>query len=237
MTVCRTLVHTGVGCTITLRQQDFLYPDGRLFADCSVSQDGAPVLPRLGMMIRADKSMNSLSWYGAGPGETYPDRMRGGRLGLYHAAIDAQTGYIKPQEYGSHARTRFMTVSDGARCLTVSGAIPYAMSALPHSPAQLAACTHSDLLNERDAAYLFVDYAQDGLGNRSCGPEALPRYRLTAKEARFGFLISPRPFEGYELPAEVTGAYSAYTNDSAGAVGPYRDPSDPDQQRAVGMDV
>ncbi len=235
--VRRVLSYTGSGCRLKLEQTDFLYPDGHVFIDCQVKIEGAQVLPRLGMMLKADRTLDALSWYGAGPAETYPDRMRSGRLGLFSASVAGQQGYIKPQEYASHSRARYMTVEGEGACLTVSGAIPYAMSALPHSPVQLAAAGHAEELCERDGTYLFIDYAQDGLGNRSCGPEALPQYRLTAKEARFGFMVSARPFDGYRVPDGLVGAYSAYAGGEAGAVGPYRDPSDPDQQRAVGMDV
>jgi len=118
----------------------------------------------------------------------------------------------------------------------VKGAIPYPMSALPHSPAQIASAMHPEQLPERDATYIFVDYAQDGIGNRSCGPEALPQYRLKASHARFGFTLAPDASAPSSVPAACRGIYEAYAGTTGGSA-PYRDPSDPDQQRAIGMNV
>lgn len=237
LTVTRRLRHSGNGCALLLTQRDTLTGDGRVFVDCDVQIEGAPLLPRLGLMLRADASLRGMRWYGAGPEETYPDRQSGGRLGVFETDVCAQKGYIKPQEYGSHMRTRYLNLRGEGMELTLTGAIPCAMSALAHSPQMLAAAGHEDELPASDATYVFVDYAQDGLGNRSCGPDALPQYRLTAAEARFGVLISPRGYEGCALPEELRDVYRAYVGGTERAQAEYRDPSDPDQQRAVGMDV
>jgi len=237
LTVTRRLRYCGNGCTLLLTQRDTLTGDGRVFVDCDVAVEGAALLPRLGMMLRADACLRTMRWYGAGPEETYPDRQLGGRLGLFETDVLRQSRYIKPQEYGSHMRTRYMNLSGGGKELTLTGAIPCAMSALPHTPQQLAAAEHEDELPASEATYIFIDHAQDGLGNRSCGPDALPQYRLTANAARFAFLISPRGYEGCALPGESMGVYRAYTGGTACAQAEYRDPSDPDQQRAVGMNV
>ena len=37
----------------------------------------------------------------------------------------------------------------------------------------------------------YVDYALNGIGSNSCGPEVLAAYRFDEKEFQFGFTLVP----------------------------------------------
>lgn len=235
--VTRTLRYANDHCALTLTQRDTIVPDGRLFVDSDVQLENIPLLPRLGMELCVAPKLNNAIYYGAGPLETYPDRARGGKLGLYPFTVDAQQGYIRPQEYGSHMRTRYITLEGEGTTFTVTNAVPYAVSALPHCAMDLAAAAHPEQLPPRKATYVYIDYAQNGLGNRSCGPDVLAQYQLCIDHARFGFLVSPRGYEGRAVPADLVGTYAPWQGGKAAPQEDYRDPSDPDRQRAVGMDV
>ena len=58
----------------------------------------------------------TLRWFGSGPHETYPDRKRGGLIGIWESSVDDQyVPYIRPQENGGHADVRWLEAggSDG----------------------------------------------------------------------------------------------------------------------------
>ncbi len=234
----RVIRYAGNGCAFTLTQRDTLLDGGALAVDCEVEVQGMGevALPRLGVLLTLDGAYGRMRYYGLGPNETYPDRARGGKLGRYDVDIPGERGYIKPQEYGSRMGTRCMELTRAGGRLVLTGLTPCAMSALAHSPHALATCAHRDELPCEHATYVSVDYAQTGLGNRSCGPEALPEYQLHLTHARFGFVLA-REYAGNGLPRELEELFKPYGGGRSGRQEDYRDPSDPDRQRAIGMNV
>jgi hypothetical protein len=51
----------------------------------------------------------------------------------------------------------------------------------------LHSCTHREQLVPREETILSIDYKQNGLGNASCGGEAMPQYRLNPESVSFCF--------------------------------------------------
>lgn len=213
-----------------------MYPDGRIFLDHKVDVAGVSVLPRIGASMRLEASYDHGHYYGDGPGDTYPDRCAAGELDYYSFEVRSQQDYVRPQEYGSHMNTRYMTLTDGTHSLNVTGAIPYAMSALPQSTETLFASEHSDELPTSDGTWLHVDYAQHGLGNRSCGPEVLPKWQLRTTHVRFGYLLKSGDYTGTAYPQYAAEMFKPWEGTQATAQEAYRDPSDPDQRRKVGLE-
>lgn len=234
----RVLRYVGNGCEFRVIQRDTLLDGGGLAVDCDVAVKGMGevALPRLGMLLELRGGFERARYYGLGPCETYPDRARSGKLGLYEFDLPSERGYIRPQEYGSRMGARYIALSGAQGEIAVTGIVPCAMSALAYSTSALISCTHRDELVPDGATYLSVDYAQTGLGNRSCGPEALPQYQLHLDGARFGFVLG-REYAGNGLPDELERLFKPYGGGRAGKQEEYRDPSDPDRQRATGMNA
>ena len=127
--------------------------------------------------------------------------------------------------------------------LLVYGAVPYAMSALPFTAFELDNMKHAPETYPRDKVILTVDYAQNGLGNRSCGPDVLPQYRLHPEKARFvytitGFSDHKANFRvGYPESMIGTVHERSVPNADGFPAEVYRDPSDEDIRKASGFDV
>lgn len=223
-----------------------------------------PVLPRLGVQLALNGMLNQLEWYGRGPGESYPDRKEGMPIGRYRSSVLEDDGYLKPQEYGSHEQVSWLAMLDshGDGLLIVPDR-PLAVSVLPYTVQDLATARHRHELVRRNECYVSLDYAHNGLGNRSCGPEALERYRLYPGEAAFRFRLEPwsaargdlaqaarvcqlraaaycssnEPGSEADGHASAAGQLAAAQSVPAAASSTkaeYKDPSDPDAQQAAG---
>ena len=76
--------------------------------------DTEPSLPRLGMRLRVDKSMNWIKYFGRGPQENYIDRNYGTDKGTYISSVANQYfPYVFPQENGHHTETSWLAVGKG----------------------------------------------------------------------------------------------------------------------------
>lgn len=238
--LCRYQAESG---SFEVRYGIFLYGDGKVFVDCDVTPQGElPTLARMGLRLELDPDYAAMSWYGRGEQETYPDRKQGGIVAAWQGKVNRQTSYIRPQEYGLHQDCGSMVLSSGKSSLRVESACGLSMSALPHSDGALWKAKHPKELPLEDAVFLNVDYAHRGLGNSSCGPDVLEKYRVSPRKIRFGFLLTMD--EGV-LPltagcdmTDATGiVYRDWMPETRIGEGlpAYRDPSDPDQRAKAGM--
>lgn len=144
------------------------------------------LLPRLGLILELPGELESVEWFGRGPGEAYPDTQRASRMGRFAATIDGlQTPYVFPQENGSRMDVRWVELRDpeGAG-VRVVGEPTVNFTARRWTTADLDAAAHTSELRARDRVWLDLDLAQEGVGTASCGPGALPEYELHASPAR-----------------------------------------------------
>jgi beta-galactosidase len=141
-------------------------------------------LPRLGVRLALPAEFSSVRWFGRGPGEAYPDSRAAARVGLFRSAVSAmQTPYVRPQENGNRTDVRWaeFTAADG-RCLRADGAPSFELTVRPWTSEDLDRARHTRDLVPRDRVFVNLDYGHTGLGSASCGPAALPEYRLQARE-------------------------------------------------------
>ena len=69
-------------------------------------------VPRIGVRFRLPKNMNSVEYFGRGPGENYSDRASGSKVGRYKTtAEDMYTLYARPQENGHRTDTRWLALT------------------------------------------------------------------------------------------------------------------------------
>jgi len=141
-----------------------------------------PELPRLGVVFKLPKEYNRVSWYGRGPWDSYPDRKESCPIGRYESTVDKLfTHYPRPQDNGNHEECSEVVIrktGKGAAIRIIAVDAPFSFSALPYSARQIAAVAHDYELPPSDGTYISIDCAVLGLGNSSCGPGVLKKYRI-----------------------------------------------------------
>ncbi len=167
----------------SVRLQQTYTPSGQL-----------PELPRLGIVLVADKSYDRVGWYGFGPFENYPDRLEAVKVGRWNAkAGDLYTHYPRPQDSGNLEKVGEIQLTDAAgRGIRVTANDKtFSATAIPYSETDIASQTHDVDLKESGNVYLGIDSAVLGLGNSSCGPGVLKKYAIPHGEHTLDILITP----------------------------------------------
>lgn len=176
---------------------------GRILLESEISSDRPQaVLGRIGYMMKLDKSLDGLSYYGHGPAENYSDRCAGSPVGIYRSTVAEQvTNYPRPQEMGNHEGVRWMSLTGkdrkgikvsamGNSCCEGTPAL--SMQAIPYSVQDLVMSPHGYQLPESEHVHLNVDAKVTGLGGNSCGQGGpLEEDRAKADNVRMSFIIEP----------------------------------------------
>lgn len=166
---------------------------GRITASMEVSKDAEfPELPRFGVRVFFNKNLSEASYYGMGPQESYRDKHRAASHGLYRSAVkDLHEDYIMPQENGSHFDCDYVELYNDRYGIAAVSETPFSFQASNYTQEMLAQAKHNYELEESDSTVLCIDYALNGIGSNSCGPEVLAAYRFDEKEFQFGFTLVP----------------------------------------------
>ncbi|WP_343319434.1 glycoside hydrolase family 2 TIM barrel-domain containing protein [Sphingobacterium multivorum] len=175
-----------------------LYGNGVLDIETQFSKPiDEQLIRRLGLRMQLTPSLNRANWYGRGPFENYRDRKDASFIGLYHADVDdfLAEHYVRSQSTGNREDLRWLEVHDGAgHGFRVKSFGDLSFSLLPFTDQQLWESKHDFRLKEirQNKVYLSLDCFQQGLGNASCGPLPLERYRLpNSATLGFSFRIEP----------------------------------------------
>ncbi|CDF46045.1 putative uncharacterized protein [Roseburia sp. CAG:100] len=137
-------------------------------------------MPEFGMLFKFDADYENLTWYGYGPAETYCDRERGGKLGIYQNKVaDNIAQYLVPQECGNHTHVRRASITDNlGRGMEFSGK-ELSFSALPYTPHELENAMHSYELPPVYYTVVRVALQQMGVaGDDSWGPRTHDEYLI-----------------------------------------------------------
>jgi beta-galactosidase len=165
--------------------------DGGIAVDTQFSPIGTlPPLPRLGFDWQAEPGLENLTWYGRGPGESYPDRFQSTDLGTWRSTVSKQwSETLRPQEHGNHTDTSWVALTDDKGFGIIAKTSSYdtfAFQASRFDPRKVDASRHENgepakliPLNPENRAYVRFDAATMGLGGASCGPGPMDQYRLT----------------------------------------------------------
>ena len=137
-------------------------------------------MPEFGMLYQLDADYDRITWYGLGEAETYSDRCRGGRLGIYEGKVAEQMAeYLMPQECGNKCGVRWAKVTNrkGRGMLFSGDALSF--SALPYTPHELENAMHAYELPPAHHTVVRVAQAQMGVaGDDSWGARTHPEYLL-----------------------------------------------------------
>jgi len=150
-------------------------------------------LPRLGFKTRLHRNYQSVTWYGRGPHESYSDRKDSAFVDRYSANIaDLFHHYLMPQENGNRTDVRWVRFDgSGLPGMMILGQPLINFSVHYCSLSNLTLAQHTNEIVWEPDPYLYIDFAQTGLGSNACGPDTLPKYRLKPQPHRFRFLLFP----------------------------------------------
>ena len=152
-------------------------------------------LPRLGVVFTLPRDLDTVTWFGRGPGEAYADTGYGTWVGRFRLGVDdMQTPYVHPQENGQRADVRWATLTGaGGQGLRLEAEPAVGLSVRRWSTAALDAARHTVELADEGCLFVHVDAAQHGIGTASCGPGVLPAYRLDATATSFALELVDLP--------------------------------------------
>lgn len=145
-----------------------------------------PLLPRFGIRLFLKREFDKVQYFGMGPMESYRDKHRAASHGQYRANVrDLYEPYLRPQENGSHMDCDYVTVSTGKTMLAAVSEQTFSFNVSAYSQEELEQKAHAHELEASGSTILCLDYAQNGIGSNSCGPEVLPQYRFDEEEFLF----------------------------------------------------
>ncbi|MEP7204422.1 MAG: glycoside hydrolase family 2 TIM barrel-domain containing protein [Ilumatobacteraceae bacterium] len=155
--------------------------------------DSLADLPRVGVRFALPGRFRGLRWFGRGPHENYPDRNASAMLGTWGGNPDLPP-YLIPQDFGLRTDTRWLECADPntGEVLRVDVVQPTALhvSATNYRAEDLFVCGNEADLWPRNELVVHLDVAHRGLGTASCGPDVLPKYRLTPGDYTFCYRLS-----------------------------------------------
>ncbi len=187
------------GNQFVLHQTFRVLADGAILlnAACDPNPKGDE-LPRMGLRTELTKDFENMTWLGRGPQDSYRDRKEAALVGLHHSRVsDEWTNYVLPQEQGNKEDVRWMALTDDS-----------GVGLLVVAPEQMAAsCGHwrpednytkSDNRKKHPCEVKFIDNTvlnldayNRALGNASCGPDVIDKYRTRATKTYFSYIFLP----------------------------------------------
>ena len=159
-----------------------------------------PPLPRFGFKLRLPEGMEDVRYFGYGPFESYEDKRRASRMGLFKTtATENFEHYVRPQENSAHYGCKWADVTSVAGHGLYFSADTFSLSVSHYDPHYLTGFAHDyELVPERETT-VIIDYRNAGIGSNSCGPELDPQYRIEEAEFDFSFYCKPS-FSGNIIP-------------------------------------
>lgn len=195
-TLTAETVHASYGNDPALRLTSVytVYGDGSIRCRFSFRPDpDLPVLPRLGVTMEIEGSLDRLKWYGRGPHENYPDKKTAAHVGLYSSTVAEQHEYYeRAQENGAKCDTQWCMLHDARGLgLLFAGQPTFMFSAHDYSDMDLTVAGHDCDLERQEDITLNIDAGQCGLGSASCGPGPMEKYELRPEPRELEFVIRP----------------------------------------------
>ena len=151
-------------------------------------------LPRIGLRMFLDPVLDRVEYYGIGPYESYIDKCRSGRHGIFRSQVeDLHEDYIRPQENGSHCGCDYVRLTGGGSALSVvSGdGNTFSFNASVYTQEELEKKRHNYELEKCGDTVLCIDHKMAGIGSKSCGPDLSEEYRVDEERYRFSFWLYP----------------------------------------------
>ncbi|MBQ8046618.1 MAG: DUF4981 domain-containing protein [Prevotella sp.] len=167
---------TSVPYALTYR----IVPDGSVDVTAEYDVPKGYSLPRVGLQMLLSPALEHVEWYGRGPMENYPDRKDCAFVGKYKTTVSAmREHYVRPQSMGERCDTRWLQFTDDHGWgLNIAG--DFAFSAQHYADRDLWQVKYDHDIDRmrRSEVVLCLDAAMRGIGNASCGPGPLDKYKI-----------------------------------------------------------
>ena len=162
-------------------------PDGAVSVKMQVERDlEFPMLPRFGLRLFLDKEFTDVTYSGIGPAESYVDKRQAGYHGVFQTTVEEMhEDYLRPQENGSHTDCDYVKLSNKDQSIYAVSDLTFSFNASVYTQEELTNKAHSYELENCGSTVLCLDYAQNGIGSNSCGPELSKKYRLDQENFEF----------------------------------------------------
>lgn len=137
-------------------------------------------LPKIGTQSEIPEEFQIIKWKGLGPGECYGDSCDAQMEGIWEQ-IAKHMGfkYSCPQENGNRTGVQWATLKNQkGEGVVVSAYSKIDMSIRCYSDKEIEKAKHNSDLKEENIYYWNLDYKNSGLGSGSCGPSAMPQYKV-----------------------------------------------------------
>ena len=190
-----------IGASITMNYT--VYGSGDIIIETSYEPgtEKRAMMARFGNELIVALGLESITWYGRGPIETYIDRQFE-RVGVYKSTITKEwVEYMRPQENGNKTNVRWLALTNpqGVGLLAV-GAPTLSVAARHFTKEDMERAGYTFQMQPHPEAFLNLDWKQMGVGGiDSWSPNALPmqpyripsdqvytyRYRLTPVEGDY----------------------------------------------------
>ena len=147
-------------------------------------------MPEFGMLLKLDADYENLEWYGNGPAETYADRKKGAKLGIYRNKVaDNMAKYLVPQECGNKTEVRYAKLTDKKGRGLLFTADTMSFSALPFTPHEMENAAHGFELPPVHYTVVRAALGQMGVGgDDSWQAKVHPEYLIQQKkQLKFSF--------------------------------------------------
>ena len=173
------------------------YNDGSVKVGFKMVKDAdVPEPLRVGMQTQIPAEYSTVTYFGHGEFENYPDRNAGAFLGVYTTTIDdMRHEYVRPQECGNRTGVRWLTAAQkGKGVKFVSDENYLNMSLWPFSEAVIENAMHINELPHEPYATVNVDHNIAGVGGIdtwSSRAAPIEAYRLLDNEYEYSFTIVP----------------------------------------------
>jgi beta-galactosidase len=157
-----------------------------------------PELPRFGMRLILDGSIDEATWFGKGPFDNYQDRNFAAEVDLYHLPVDSLFHpYARAQESGNRTSVRWMALQNKAGFglmalgdpLLSSGALHFDRQQLDFDHTQKAN-KHGGSMQSENLVWWNIDYKQMGVGgDNAWGAKTHSEYTLPYQDYAYSFIL------------------------------------------------
>lgn len=150
------------------------------------------MLGRIGVTMGLPDEWSTVSWFGLGPTENYPDSQHAATWGRWNSDVASlQTPYVMPQENGLRQGVHELTITgpDGGLRVAADGGWP-AFAVRPWTSKALFSAAHTWDLEPDGHTWLTLDALSAPLGSTSCGPMPIMSHRLYARPVDMSLTLS-----------------------------------------------
>ena len=166
-------------------------PNGIVDMDVTITPQ-AKELRRAGLVASVTPGFRNVNYWAYGPWENYNDRKENCMVGRYQTTVDDMVVYYqKPQSMGGREGLRELTLTNAkGQGFRIETQGDVAFSALPYNDMHLANTNHMWELRKDHFITLHLDAKYRGVGNASCGPDTMEKYKIVEDSYNFKLRIS-----------------------------------------------